>query len=189
FTRCDEDMTNPNPNPNPDDPNRGESQQPADPFAPIDYPSGYPDPPAYAPPPDYPPPPPGYGAYPPPPAGDYPPPPPGPPGYGAYPGGYGAPYDPYGPPVPMGTNNLATASLVTSIIGALLSLFCCLGGFLPVVGIVLGIAALNQIRQTHQQGRGMAIAGIVIGAITVVLLIVLFMVGVAIGVSGENWSP
>lgn len=170
-----------NPNPNPDDPNRGESQQPADPFAPIDYPSGYPDPPAYPPPPDYPPPSPGYGAY--------PPPPPGPPGYGGHPGGYGTPYDPYGPPVPMGTNNLATASLVTSIIGALLSLFCCLGGFLPVVAIVLGIAALNQIRQTNQQGRGLAIAGIVIGAVTVVLLIVLFMVGVAIGVSGENWSP
>ncbi|CAJ1580739.1 DUF4190 domain-containing protein [[Mycobacterium] wendilense] len=181
-----------NPDPNPDDPHSGASRNPADPFAPIDYPSGYQDPPAYspppphAPPPDYPPPPPGYGAYPPPP--QYPA-PPGPPGYGGYPGGYGAPYDPYGPPVPMETNNLATASLVTSVAGALLSLFCCLGAFLPIVGLVLGIAALNQIKNTHQQGRGMAIAGIVIGAITLALLVVLFMVGVAVGISGENWAP
>ena len=175
------------PNPNPGDPHSGEPQNPADPNAAWDYPAGYPDPPAYPPPPaDYPPPP-GYGAYPPPSPGGYPP----PPGYGGYPGGFGGPpgpYDPYATSIPAGTNSLATASLITSIVGALLSLICCIGGFLPVVGIVLGTVALNQIKRTNQEGRGMAIAGIVIGAVTLALLILLFTVLGAIGMSNDNWT-
>jgi hypothetical protein len=131
---------------------------------------------------DYPPPayqPPGYSAghpamYPPP----GPPYPPGPlpaggppPGYGAlpYPDGYDGYYampdyhyfeqGGYGPPDLMqpGTNGLAIASLILSLTGFL----CCFVG--SIVGIVLGVVALSQIRQTRQGGYGMAVAGIVIG--------------------------
>ena len=49
------------------------------------------------------------------------------------------------------TNGLAIASLVTSIL-------CCVP-----VGQILGHVALSQINKTGQQGRGMAIAGVVIG--------------------------
>lgn len=113
--------------------------------------------PAYQQPPGRPyppvPPPPGYGSppgYEPAPYfGGYPPP--------AYPGGYG----PFGAkPV---TNGLAVASLLSSLTG----LLCCFIG--SIVGIVLGIVALSQIKQTRQGGHGMAVAGIVIGSIGALL--------------------
>jgi hypothetical protein len=122
----------------------------------VDYP-----PTAEYPSPSYPPPnpagyqTPGYGSYPPPPPPMYA----APPSYGAY-GGYYA---------PVGTNGMAIGSLVSSIVGFL----CCQIG--AIVGIILGIVALNQIKQTNQDGRGLAIAGIVIGGLGVaVTLIFLF---------------
>jgi hypothetical protein len=97
-----------------------------------------------------PPPPPGYGTPPPPPPGYGGPPPPGygqPPGYGAP--QYGAPY---GTPAQQGWNVLA-------IIGFVASFLC------SPAGIVMGIIALNQIKQSGQQGRGLAIAAIVISVL------------------------
>ena len=43
-------------------------------------------------------------------------------------------------------------------------------GLVSWVGIILGVIALRQIRESGdaQEGRGMAIAGIVIGAVTTV---------------------
>ena len=134
---------------------------PVDPQAPVNYPE-YPAAPPYAgqqPPPygGHPPPPPPYGG----PTG-YPPPPP-------YPGPYD-PYDPYQGYQSQRTNSLAVASLVTSIAGIVfgipLAIFCFLGWLIPVIGAVLGGIALSQIRQSGEQGRGMAIAGIAIGAAT-----------------------
>lgn len=137
--------------------------------------SGYPPPPSggYPPPPAYPPPP--QGAYPPPPQGAYPPPPGSYPppypdpanlGQGYPPPPYGAPsgYAPgyaggYGLPAQDKTNGLAIASLVASAVGIL----CGIGS---LVGIVLGIVALNQINNSGEGGRGLAIAGIAVGAAT-----------------------
>ena len=134
--------------------------------------SGYPPPgfppPQYTPQPSYPPP--GAQGYAPPPYPDpssystpsYPPPQYGtpPPGYGPPPAGYPAPNyaGAYGQPTQT-TNSLAIASLVASAIGVL----CCIGG---IVGIVLGVVSLNQIKSTCEGGRGLAIAGIAVGAAT-----------------------
>jgi hypothetical protein len=52
---------------------------------------------------------------------------------------------------------MAIASIVASVIG-----FVC--GIGSIVGIVLGIIALNQVKTTGAKGRGLAIAGIAIGA-------------------------
>ncbi|WP_375484100.1 DUF4190 domain-containing protein [uncultured Mycobacterium sp.] len=153
-------------------------------FEPPSTPSGYP-PPAY-PPPGYP-----QGGYPP--AGGQSPsggPPPGyqdasgyggpsyppvPPEYGSSAGGYGQPYPGgypgpeypggYGAPSQSGTNTLAIASLVSSFIG----LLCGIGS---IVGIVLGAVALNQIKQTRQQGYGLAVAGIVVGVATLLVSLI-----------------
>ncbi|MCV7445172.1 DUF4190 domain-containing protein [Mycobacterium paraense] len=97
-------------------------------------------------PPSYPPPPPGGYGYPPPPAGGY--------GYPPPPG--------YPPPQMVGTNGFAVASLVCSLFGWVCMF---IGAFL---GIIFGFVALSQIRRTGQKGRGMAIAGIVIGAVVLV---------------------
>ena len=43
----------------------------------------------------------------------------------------------------------------------------------PVLAIVFGFIALHQIKETREEGRGMAIAGIVLGFFWILLLIVL----------------
>ena len=147
---------------------------------PVDYPhTNYPPPnyPGYpANPPGYPPP--GYG-HPPPAQG-------GPPVYPAapaYPGAYG-PYQPGYPAPSSGNNGLAIASLITSIagliLGAPLTVFCWIGILVPIAGVVLGIVALNQIKQTNQPGRGMAIAGIAVGGFAIAAIVFGFVIFVAI---------
>ena len=138
---------------------------PVDPQAPVNYPEFAPPYPPQLPYPSQPPSGPPYG-YPPSSLG-------GPVGYGGPPP-YPGPYDPYQvyQAGSYHTNGLATASLITAIAGIPLSLLCYLGLPLAVAGIVLGIVALSQINRTHQQGRGLAIAGIAIGSVTVMLLLV-----------------
>jgi hypothetical protein len=137
---------------------------PVDPQAPVNYPEFAPPYPPQPPYPSQPPPGPPYG---------YPAPPPGGPiGYGGpppYPGSYD-PYQVY-QTSSYSTNGLATASLITSIVGIPLSFLCYLGLPLAIAGIVLGIVSLSQVNRTHQQGRGLAIAGIAIGSITLTLLL------------------
>jgi hypothetical protein len=93
----------------------------------------------------------------------YPPEPP--PGYG-YGYGYG---QPYGPPV-AATNGKATASLVTGIASLVLS-WCCGLGLAGVVAIALGVKARREIVASGgtQQGDGLALGGIVTGAIAAAL--------------------
>ena len=59
---------------------------------------------------------------------------------------------------------MAIASLVCSLLGWL-----CLIG--PIFGLIFGFVALNQIKQTGQKGRGLALSGIIIGGILVALAI------------------
>ena len=108
----------------------------------------------------------------------YPPPPPG--GYGAPPpppGGYG--YQP--PPQAVGTNGMAIVSLVCSLFGWL----CIIGG---ILGMIFGFLALGQIRQSGQGGRGLAIAGIVIGGIVTALVILAGILGAAFGGTSHTHS-
>ena len=130
-------------------------------------PPGY-GPPAAGSPPPYGQPassPPGYGrpGYPPP---GYPPPRYPPPGYGAhgYPPVYGRP-----------TNTLAILALVMAFV------------FAPA-GLILGIVARKQIRQTGEDGDGLALAGIIVGGIgcaIFALVIVLWIVALASIASGS----
>jgi hypothetical protein len=64
-----------------------------------------------------------------------------------------------------GTNPLAIFSLVASCVG----LLC---GFGSIIGIVLGVIAVNQIKRTGQQGRGLAVAGIAVGAVSLVISVI-----------------
>jgi hypothetical protein len=129
----------------------------------TDQPPGYPPPP----PGDYPPPAGGYGYQPsqPPPGYGYPPPAPG----------YG-----YPPPPSSSTNPMAIASLVSALVGWI----CGIG---PILGVVFGIIALNQIKQNGQGGRGLALAGIIIGGIGIAFM-VLYLILVMIGAAAEMGS-
>ncbi|MEU0545789.1 DUF4190 domain-containing protein [Nocardia sp. NPDC005978] len=103
---------------------------------------------------------------------------PGTPGYGYQQPGYGQPagYQPYGYGQPaMGTNGLAIGALITSILGLTTLFFC----FLPIgslVGLILGVMALNQVKQTGQEGRGLALGGIWVGAGGLALGILLWVI-------------
>jgi hypothetical protein len=101
-----------------------------------------------------------------------------PPGYGSGPG-YGPPG--YGPPpgygYPPPTNTLAILALVMAFV------------FSPV-GLVLGIVARRQIRQTHEQGDGLALAGIIVGGIGTALAVLAFLVfALALVAAGQSLSP
>jgi hypothetical protein len=146
---------------------------PVDPAAPVNYPE-YPYPPQPQQPPPYGPI--GYGGPPPPPYSG----PSGPGGYGGPPPMYPGSYDPYQGYPSQDTNGMAVASLVTSISGVILgiplAIFCYVGWLIPVIGAVLGVVALNQIKQRGQQGRGLAIAGIAIGSGTAALLVLVLVI-------------
>ena len=73
----------------------------------------------------------------------------------------------------------------------LLAILSLVGAFVfSLAGLVLGIIALKQIKQTGEQGRGLALAGIIISSIAIVLAIiyVIFIVAVigTAGVSGYD---
>jgi hypothetical protein len=107
--------------------------------------------------------------------GQTPPPPPPPPQQPPpMPTSGGTGYTPTSAP----TNGLAVASLVSSIAGFVV----CGIGF--IVGVVLGYIAKNQIDQSGgtQQGRGMAVAGIIIGWVGIglgVLVLVIVIIASA----------
>ncbi len=83
---------------------------------------------------------------------------------------------------------------IVSLIAGVLSILChCvpvagafLGFILSVVAIVLGILELNRIKKgiSSEKGRGMAIAGIILGGIGIVIGIFWILVISIIGITG-----
>jgi peptidyl-prolyl cis-trans isomerase B (cyclophilin B) len=119
--------------------------------------------------------PPPYAAYHTPPYGEYPPPPPG--GYATECYGHSAGYPQQRP-----TNALAIVSLVCAFV------------FAPL-GVLFGHISLSQIKKTGEEGRGLAIAGLVISylvmalTILVVVLSVLFFVILARNLENMDVYP
>ena len=83
-----------------------------------------------------------------------------------YPQPYGQqPYgqQPYGYAPPRGTNGLAIASLVTSLV------WVC--GLSSIAAVILGHVARGQIKRTGEQGAGLALAGLIIGYLGIALVV------------------
>jgi hypothetical protein len=78
------------------------------------------------------------------------------------------------------TNLLAIISLVCGIIS--FAACCCYGLPFNLAGIVCAIIALNQIKNDplNQQGKGLAIAGLIVSIASIVLMICLLIAGVAV---------
>lgn len=86
--------------------------------------------------------------------------------YPAAPPAPAAPYAPY-PAQKSGTNVLAIIALVGAFV-------------FPLAGVICGHIALSQIKRTGESGRGLAIAGLIIGYVYIafiVLAIILTVVG------------
>ena len=108
-----------------------------------------------------------------------------PPAYGmpAAPPAYGTPAAPaygapaYGAPTPgygaeVRTNVLAIISLVASVAGFLMILP--LIG--PIAGVVTGHISLAQIKRTGEKGRGLALAGTIVGWVSIAIAVVLIII-------------
>jgi Domain of unknown function (DUF4190) len=86
------------------------------------------------------------------------------PSAGAYGGYYG--YQPQYPPPPVrGTNAMAIIALVLAFV-------------FPPLGIVFGIIARKQIARTGEEGDGLALAGLIVGAVftAIMVLYIIFMI-------------
>ena len=70
------------------------------------------------------------------------------------------------PTMPAKTNTLAIIALVSSF-------------FISLLGVILGHIALNQIKTTGEGGRGLAIAALVIGYVSMALAVILIIIMVA----------
>lgn len=90
------------------------------------------------------------------------------PGWGQQPGwqqpGSGPPPG-WGQQPAAGTNGMAIASVITAIV-------CC-----SPLGIVLGLVAKSQIRQSGQSGSGLATAGIVLGVVFTLIGLLMVLTG------------
>mgnify|MGYP001184926425 CR=1 FL=1 len=98
---------------------------------------------------------------------------PGYPGYYGYPQGYSQGYT-----QPPSTNTLSIWSLVISLISIPLLCSGLLSFLAPpaaIAGIVLGSLGLNQIKNTGENGRALAIGGIVAGAAVLVMVVVIIL--------------
>lgn len=98
------------------------------------------------------------------------------PTYGNGPQYGGAPGYPGAPGTPGKTDGMAIGALVASVLG-----FCTCIGF--IVGIVLGFISLSRTKVSGAGGRGMAIAGIVIGFAGIVLGIIGVVVLAVVGIN------
>ena len=95
------------------------------------------------------------------------------------------------------TNSLAIISLVAGVGSFFAHIIPGVGGFtVALVAVITGYMARNQIKQTGEQGMGMATAGMIIGIVHLVLialgvialvLIVIFGVGIAfLGIAARH---
>lgn len=73
--------------------------------------------------------------------------------------------------IPVRTNTLAVWSLVASLVGLFI---------VPIVGSIVGVItghlALRQLKTTNESGRGMALAGTILGWLGLVALIIALVV-------------
>jgi len=84
---------------------------------------------------------------------------------------------------PAKTNSLALTGLIFGILAVTLGWCCCYGLPFSIPGLVCSLVALGQIKDDpiHQQGRGLAIAGLVLSCLSLLAAIVLIPVAFLVG--------
>lgn len=99
--------------------------------------------------------------------------------YGAPPSGYPEPSPQAGQPpyyaAPSQSNGVAVAALIVGILSLPAVATIVLGPLLGIVAIVLGVIGVARAGQLGGVGRGMAIGGIVTGALAILATVVLFL--------------
>ncbi|MFS8101329.1 DUF4190 domain-containing protein [Lentzea alba] len=100
--------------------------------------------------------------------------------YGQQPGQpYGAPQYPYGyPPQPKPQQN-AILALVLSCVGFVTC------GITAIVGVIFGHIAMGKIKRGEEDGRGLALAGLIVGYVVIVgwvlyFVFIVFLIGIGL---------
>ena len=83
---------------------------------------------------------------------------------------------------PNKNNGLAIAGFVVSLVSIFLNFYCITG----IVGIILSIIGLKKSSELEGNGKGMAIAGIVLGVVGIVVGIVAIVIIVGLFSNGAN---
>jgi hypothetical protein len=99
------------------------------------------------------------------------------------PAAHPAPPATYTPAPKTGTNPMAITGMICGIIS--LPTLCCSSGVpFNILGIVFSLIGLSQLKvNPQQQGKGMATAGLICSILSVLLIGILILLGVAIGIS------
>ncbi|MEV0454648.1 DUF4190 domain-containing protein [Catellatospora methionotrophica] len=97
------------------------------------------------------------------------------------PGAYVVPPMPYAAgPATQGTNGMAIASMVLGIVGVLMCWCYGIGALPGLIGAILGHVSQKQIRERQQEGKGLAITGIITGwsavALTVIGIVIVVII-------------
>ncbi len=84
------------------------------------------------------------------------------------------------------TNSYAMAGMIFGILAVL----CCCKFLFGALGIIFSLIGLSQINRHPEfyEGRGLAIAGLVLSILSLLLAVVLIMIAVATGNFHFNWS-
>ncbi|WP_434317635.1 DUF4190 domain-containing protein [Leifsonia sp. P73] len=83
-------------------------------------------------------------------------------------------YGAYQPPAQPGYNTMSIVAFILAF-------------FVSIVGIILGFVALSQIKRTGEQGRGLALAAVIIGFVEVAIgLLVFILVLIGLGIAASN---
>lgn len=95
------------------------------------------------------------------------------------------PPPPYQPGITRPSQSLALASMITAIVGLVFG-FWCFGPLPGIAAVIMGLVALSQIKKTPDKvgGKPFAVAGIAIGAVTIVfylLVFLWFLLGIGLG--------
>ena len=73
---------------------------------------------------------------------------------------------PYGAPAQPGWNTMSIVAFVATF-------------FISILGIILGFIALSQIKRTGEQGRGLALAAVIIGFVALAIGIIVSIAVIA----------
>lgn len=88
-------------------------------------------------------------------------------------------------PIPTAPRNnpMAVAGMIMGIISVTVAICCCYGLPFNVLAIIFSLVGLSQIKADpyNQRGRGMAIAGLVLGIVSLLLAAVVLAFGLAMG--------
>jgi len=98
---------------------------------------------------------------------------------------YGTPPPPppqYGAPTPQGAQPQGTSVLaIISLVSGIISVLCCSIFVFNIVAVVTGLLALKEINRGEKTGKGMAMTGLILGAVFLVFSVVYWIL-VASGV-------